>query len=274
MDSLLHSFHPSHPKSYKRYGPSPNTNPTGYPIARPRPLLDRIDLSGLKFGSFGQSKGPESLDKFDLIDNSGLLEWATRRRKAYEHTLDEPHPSSHDVYIVSRVHGDPILARHWSVCTQGHFYHLSVDKSASHSGIGRPLISETAYLKDEDHSHVVGYDVTPRFPLPPLFVAYHIGQTDYTSFELHDLARQIINDIGSYNIFFRNCQHFVTTFIMNILMRERNNNIFIGTQYQIASWDLQGKYTGVHSNTVERGFLVLAPKRTLLESYISVDANM
>ena len=267
----------SRPTGYKRYSPSPNSNFTGDQTARPKPLIDRFEWGlGLLRERFGPTPSNASEpEKFDLEDNMELLDWATReftlKKGLYEDALDEPYPLSHDVYVVRRVHDNfPKPApMHWSVYTQGHFYHLSVENRngpTSLSGGQMAANGESVILKDEDYSPADGDgdDVTPKAPLPPLLAAYHVGQTDYTSSELLDLARQIISDIASYSIVRGNCQHFVTTFIMNILMRKRDNTIFIGTAKQIARWDLREKVTGVHSNTAETGFLVLVPKRTLL----------
>jgi hypothetical protein len=272
------------PTSYKRYSPSPNSNSAGDQTARPEPLIDKFKWSGLlhPLGErFIQSNSPAEVN---TMDNLSVLNWVVRAtwftKDFDECALDEPHPSSRDVYVVRRTHGNfPALApMHWSVYTQGHFYHLSVENregSATPSGVQIPN-GQIVVLKDEDHSQAGGDgdDVTPtpnpKGRLPPLLVAYHVGQTDYTSSELRDLAGQIISDIASYSFARQNCQHFVTTFIMNILMRKRNNTNFIGTDKQIASWDLREKDTGVHSNTMEKGFLVLTPpKRTLLLHTIS-----
>ena len=267
-------------KSYKRYNPSPNSNSTGDQTTLPKPLIEAMENRPVifKFDPFksGQSK---ELDTFDLQDSSEIVMWAIGRSKRFEHMLEEPHLSSHDVYVVCRARGSTISipTSHWSVYSQGHFYHLSLENrnpDAPPPARGVVMDSTAVILKDEDHTSS-GYedDVTPGFPLPPLLTAFHVGQTDYTTPELRDMAGQIIDDISSYNIAFRNCHHFVTTFIMNILMRNRNNILSIGTAKQIASWDLRGKYTGVHSNTVKRGFLTLFPKRTSLHTDISFEAN-
>jgi hypothetical protein len=261
------------PTSYKRYSPSPNSNSTGDQTARPRPLADKFQWGGLlhPLGErFIQSNSPAGTN---TLDNLSLLNWVVRAALFTtdfdECALDEPNPSSRDVYVVRRVHGTyPALApMHWSVYIQGHFYHLSVENrngSTIPSGVQIPN-GQIVILKDEDHSQVGrdGDDVTPKAPLPPLLIAYHVGQTDYTSSELHDLAWQIIGDIASYSFARQNCQHFVTTFIMNILMRKRNHTNFIGTAEQIANWDLREKHTGVHSNTMERGILVLSPPKRM-----------
>lgn len=258
------------PNTYKRYIPSP-TPASAKQLPHPKPLVDRWAWKPGVLRLW--VKSPENIN---LLDNSDFLDWATRLTLKsssvglYEDVLDEPSSSSHDVYVVSRApDGDLELPAHWSVYTRGHFFHLSAetrDASPSDVACGSRMADngQVITLKDDNYSFAEE-PVTSQDRLPTLLVAHQVGQTDYTPSEILNVGHQIINDMASYSLLQRNCQHFMTTLIMNILMRKRDNSVFVGTAKQIADWDLGSKHTGDHCNTSERGCAIVAPElRTLL----------
>lgn len=250
----------------KRYTPSPNPDSADQ-TSYPEPLVDRLEMTA---GLLGRWVNPPAVFE-KLIDNAEFLDWSRRRARlsspssVYENALDEPSPSSYDVYVVGRApSGGPELPAHWSVYTQGHFYHLSAEARdvcppGVACGIRVAANGEDITLKDDDFSPT-GNRTTSQDPLSPLLIAYQIGQTDYTPCEIFDVGKHIINDMDSYCLFQRNCQHFMNTLIMNILMRKRDNSIFMGTTQQIVSWDLESKCAGDHHNSAEGGCLIVAPQ--------------
>ena len=166
--------------------------------------------------------------------------WAARN--FYFSRLHEFSPSSHDVYLVSLAPTGDVWTLpevvHWSVYTQGHFYHLGAGRENGFAvPSGPPILGQVVKLKDGGYTGKRD-GKQPEENFKPL-VAYHIGQTDHPPSDILDVGKQIINDVPSYNALVRNCQHFITTLKLNILTGLPFRYVFIGTASQIANWDLR-----------------------------------
>ena len=94
-------------------------------------------------------------------------------------------------------------------------------------------------------------------------LAYNIGQTDYTSSQILQLAEWTVRQISVYRLLEANCQHFVTTMAYRILMRVSDRAAFAGTATQIVDWDLR-RETQPHVNGLEHGFVFAPPRPSKL----------
>ncbi|KAI9697434.1 MAG: hypothetical protein M1836_004712 [Candelina mexicana] len=190
-----------------------------------------------------------------------------------DHRLADSDPSSHDVYLVSKPTQSYSLQmfasfEHWSVYSQGHFYHLSApQKPRQLHKASRQLIAgvhKKPCLKHEDFSSSEAADYikfkTSERKARPL-IAYKVGQTDQLPDQLQTLAQSLIDGMPAYDLWSANCQHFSVGMLDRILVRLGDRSAFLGTAIQIVEWDLLVDKTkpGAYKN-VDLGYWLHAPR--------------
>lgn len=182
--------------------------------------------------------------------------------------LADPSPDSHDVFLIVRPRDSmqyPLGSfKHWSFYCQGHFYHLSApglrrdavgnsQNASKGQGVSCQLDHEDWSALDSEDWNKVSISERQK----PL-MALKVGQTDYRTYQILQMASWIIEQLPSYNIFDANCQHFVRAMVSRTVMRLCDRSVFIGSKTQIVNWSLEGKDQR-HVNSVERGWIVAPP---------------
>jgi hypothetical protein len=185
-------------------------------------------------------------------------------------STDQSKSGFHDVYAICQpdmlVRGFGRSFKHWSVYTQGHFYHLtcshkSGDKEGPITSFGRANDGLEVVLKDENYTVTPNDAESSRQSSDPL-QAYHIGQTDCTTDEIFTISQWIISRMQTYDFLSSNCQHFAFCLCMRILNRQCNHSVFIGTKQQITDFDrdVAAGNRASHQNTFHCGFLISEPR--------------
>ncbi|KAL2072448.1 hypothetical protein VTL71DRAFT_11791 [Oculimacula yallundae] len=174
--------------------------------------------------------------------------------------LPEPPDSFKHMYLACVPHlGWPISFSHWSVFSQGEFYHLSVpglESGAKFENSARNERPENAVLKIEG---AYSEDLSSTQKRPPIAV-YEVGSTDYSPHELRLIAEWLIAQMPVYDFFERNCQVSALSLINRAVMTKRDSSVFVGTKRQIAAWAAKNPADlGAHINSRENGFLVQVP---------------
>ena len=200
--------------------------------------------------------------------------------------------SSAHVYVVTYPHiPREVSTRHWSVYSQGYFYHLSTRRRPNNhstaqtqqsdaSSRGEKAVGAGIYLKVEDFSAVAPGDLleAERGLSRTPFVAYEMGSTAYAPPQLYGIAQAIIAELATYDLLKANCQVFAIQMIERVVMFRRDCAVFVGTKAQLANWDLlRGRGGGGssnnnnndddgaqppphhHPNHIDQGFLIRKP---------------
>ena len=182
--------------------------------------------------------------------------------------LPKPETGSH-VYLVSRPHwAIPTSNKHWSIYTQGYFYHLTVDlpgsvlvettettTKAKTTTTGRPVLNDED-LSNESTSCFQFYSAH-RNQLA--LIAYEVGRTDYSSAEVRRIAEWIISHMHVYSRMQFNCQVFAWSLMSRLVMTKRDLFTFIGNGIQLVRWDTQrvamsNGESNTHRSCRENGF--------------------
>lgn len=181
-------------------------------------------------------------------------------------------PPLHEVYLVSIPHwGWPTSLKHWSLYSQGSFFHLVVA-----SGEDQPSLKINAFSLEtlqeklsifRFHVHCDSvhrwnaWDPTDHAPM----IAYNVGQTKFNASQISELAAFVISEIGSYSIGEKNCRLFAISLANRIIMAKGGGTIFVGTRVQIAHWDMVTSYDRSKISipyNQEEGYLLRAPGRS------------
>lgn len=167
-----------------------------------------------------------------------------------------PPPSAQDysVYLVTAPRGHAKYRfAHWSLYSQGHFYHLTatnsdglhyVDAKFEHLSTNAELRrSIPVSLKVQNVFDANSTEFYPQIPKTEAIAlqAYHAGCTRYTPLQIRTIAEYIISQIGPYKVFSKNCQLFALSLTGRIVMTRRDCSVFVGHMHQIAAWDLAGR---------------------------------
>ncbi|EFR03113.1 hypothetical protein MGYG_06108 [Nannizzia gypsea CBS 118893] len=131
--------------------------------------------------------------------------------------------------------------RHVSIYCNGFYYHLSApDRQGAQIGPkingSRTVLKVTEYSDFESEAH----RQLGKHP-GPVLVGYHVGQTDYDPEQIQTLSEWIIENLGIYNFFSNNCQHFVFCLLSRIICRGRRDTVFMGSMKQIATLAAQAQ---------------------------------
>ena len=133
------------------------------------------------------------------------------------------------VYIVARPNRwqrlvtTPFQRCHWSIYSQGHYYHLS-QGTATHVG---PSIT----LRDDDYT--APQDLLKRQPAQP-FIAYHIGTTDYSPAHIHQIAQWVVKIMNGTRSSVTSHQQFVWGLGARIICGPRNSTVVMGDLLQLS----------------------------------------
>lgn len=235
------------------------------------PALPTIDELNRSVASKGEWiwRGRRSL----LFLPNGEFIAQVKLHKHLQPLLADPASTASDVYLVTRpsiMGRNPIGSlKHWCFYTQGIFYHLSApDLPRGTTGKSEDATKSrdaVCRLKCEDLSNVNSEDYVRLRSSSgqKLLVAYKVGQTDYRSEQILQLAEWAVRQLSSYGLFRANCQHFATTMVRRTVMRVGDRSAFAGTAIQIVDWDLI-RGSQPHVNGIERGFLVAPPLPRML----------
>lgn len=189
-------------------------------------------------------------------------------RVQFDPDLAEPGPNSRHVYVVSTPHKQRLGSyKHWSLYSQGHFYHLTVNDSASclvesatstSKNIGRRsnTILNHQDLSSENTSDFMKYDDNR---MKVALIAYQVGKTDYTHDEIYKLAGWIIKHMPIYSRFGDNCQKFVYSLLGRTVMTKRDFATFVGNGLQLVKWDTArststGQSGNGHQSCIQNGY--------------------
>ncbi|MCJ1295622.1 hypothetical protein MMC34_007185 [Xylographa carneopallida] len=163
-----------------------------------------------------------------------------------------PEPTNHPkhVYVVTRPHIPFEVSRfHWSMYSQGCFYHLSArlphnpTDQSDLSGCERKAPRVQLVLKVEDMSTIeFGHHIraTAEAARKP-FVAYEVGSTQYDPEQIRALAAWIIASMRSYDLLLANFQVFTMSLVERTVMTRRDAAAFVGTKTQLVDWDLRNR---------------------------------
>ncbi len=204
--------------------------------------------------------------------NGDLLN-LVRTQHHIDDRLADPDPSSHDVYLVSRppstFESIQMFAsfEHWSVYTQGHFYHLTAplqprqlhkaSREAMEGASNKPCLKHEDFSSPEAADYVKAKN-SRRKPVP--LMAYKVGQTDHSPDQLQTLAQSLIDGMPAYHLWSANCQHFSVRLLDRTLVRLGDRSAFLGTATQIVDWDLAvDKLKPKSYKSVHTGFWIHAP---------------
>ena len=184
------------------------------------------------------------------------LQLAQYQRQLFSGLPDRTSQSRH-VYVVTKPHIPFEVSRfHWSVYSQGYFYHLSAPLlenptgQSVFSGLKNKAPGAQIVLKIEDLSTTDSVDyvkaATEASPKP--FVAYEMGSTQYDPEQLQTLAQWIITRLGTYELLAANCQVFAMSLVNRAVMTARDCSAFVGNKIQLVDWDLRAR----HNDDVDR----------------------
>lgn len=178
-------------------------------------------------------------------------------------------PPLHEVYLVSIPHsGWPTSLKHWSLYSQGSFFHLVVASGDDQPSLRINTFSlETLKEKLSTFRFHVHCDSVHRWNAwygtdhAPM-IAYNVGQTKFNASQIADLAAFVIRQIVSYSIEEKNCHLFAISLANRIIMAKGGGAIFVGTRVQIAHWDMvtshdRSRISSPHNQ--EEGYLLRAP---------------
>ncbi|KAK7967867.1 uncharacterized protein PG986_002144 [Apiospora aurea] len=170
----------------------------------------------------------------------------------------------HDVYLVTVPHlGWPTSLRHWSLYSQGCFFHLVLQED-------RPCLQLDRFSEEElkeelediqwharcDSIHLWN-DFNGRYT--PM-IAYHLGQTRFDSTQIESLARFVSSQFTKYTPNRMNCHLFAMSLANRVIMTNSGGTVFVGTRAQIIHWDTShGEQPPPFS--LETGYLLRAPNR-------------
>lgn len=138
--------------------------------------------------------------------------------------LPDPTSQSRHVYVVTKPHLSRKVSRfHWSVYSQGYFYHLSTrspEDLSVFSGLRNKASGAQLVLKIEDLSTTDSADYVKAATAASnkAIVAYEMGSTEYDPVQLQILAQWIITRLGTYELLTANCQVFTMSLVNRAVM--------------------------------------------------------
>ena len=203
---------------------------------------------------------------------NGEFVFDVKLQKHLQPLLVDPSPTASDVYLVFRPEllNQPYGSlQHWSLYSQGYFYHMFAPELARESTRKSHNASKSrnaeCRLRCEDMSAVdtIAYVKSKVSKLQKPLLAYKVGQTDYSSSQILQIAEWTVQQISIYRLLQANCQHFATTLVHRILMRVSDRAAFAGTATQIVDWDFR-RGTQPHVNGLEHGFVFAPPRPSKL----------
>ena len=184
-------------------------------------------------------------------------------------------PASHVFFVTAPHHQVPVSFRHWSIYTQGYFYHLTVDDRQNKtpgadvqnfSSTSNEARSVGVLLKSQNLSDCQQPDyLTAKTgsAAKKVFIAFEVGQTMYRPEHIANLGQWIVDELATYDLWEANCQIFNIGLLNRIIMTQRDGSIFSGNLAQLVDWDLRGRHSESEASrnpsTLEVGFLLRPP---------------
>lgn len=186
-----------------------------------------------------------------------------------EPTLD-PNLELHDVYVVCSPH----IAwsgsyKHWSIYTQGHFYHLTIEECLSclveaaastseSTGKRSKTVLNHQDMSSENTPDYVSFSSKRR---KLALIAYQVGKTCYKHQEIYTLANWLIGRMPFYSRLDDNCQRFALSLMNRTIMTKRDFATFVGDGIQLVNWDsTRGTTTpdsgSGHRNCIQNGYQI------------------
>jgi hypothetical protein len=179
----------------------------------------------------------------------------------------------HDVHLVSVPQTNwPTSFKHWSLYSQGKFFHLVHRNGRPQLQIDPFTIEESKAELDAirwqvqcDNVHRLNAHAGSR-QIP--MIAYNIGQTQFDVSRMECLADHIAKQFKNYTRREKNCHLFVISLATRVLMTKGMGTIFVGTKAQLAHWDLMAA-SGEESSPYSQGdgFLLRAPNKGKFSSH-------
>jgi hypothetical protein len=189
---------------------------------------------------------------------------------------------SHHVYVVCSPHeGWPISTRHWSIYTQGFFFHLSAndarkatDGAGEDSSIGKEHNAKAPVsLREEDLSSSLTreYQQALAHAFEKPYIAFEVGKTQYSYQQIHKLAAWLIDRLQKYDLREANCQIFALALLRRTVMCQRDCSTFIGNKTQLVDWDMRIRHDPSQPTPASKqhGFLLREPKPPTERSIMS-----
>ncbi|KAJ5270850.1 hypothetical protein N7505_006608 [Penicillium chrysogenum] len=135
---------------------------------------------------------------------------------------------------------------HWSIYSEGHFYHLKLEDGAQGSSI---------VLRDEPQREWKA--------LSGPFIAYHIGVTDYYPDEISLLAKWVITQMNHDTLSTAAYEQFVFGLAIRILRGPSNTTAFIGNFWQIMEHDIGCRRQALAPNGFLTGVQLAGPEEDI-----------
>ena len=198
--------------------------------------------------------------------------------------LPDPDPKSdknHNLYLCTVPPQTTLTSyKHWSLYTQGCFFHLRNKGSPKLEISDFQNVDELDRLLEQIRRDIIRHKFRTKINQHSsstyatnnqqnnsnhkgsyvCLEAHHVGQTQYGIEQIKTLATWIINQMPEYKIFNQNCHKFVLSLMERITMTKRDGSIFAGTQAQIINWDLRLKPRGEQPRSQELGYLIAGPR--------------
>ena len=277
-------------KTTSDYEARPNHRVLNYPDGLyPKTLFELgstswyLDIDAQKSGTWK--------DWFALLRNMGFLS-EVRHGGVFNESLPPiGEAPMENVYLVCGRNSMVIEGfHHWTVLSQGHYFHLKAGKhepeNASHqTSLAEEFTSHTDFFKRlclsvpgapiskdivaiPDVSTPLPQDQRKRKKALTKYIAYNVGKTSYTPSQIDQLSDEILRHmetVGRYSLFLNNCQHFAQTLVRRVVMVQRDPKAVCGTLSEISAWDQGNDHYRLRKwLTKTKALLLLLPVRKSL----------
>ena len=244
------------------------------------PCLRDVYLKRMQTGNL--SKRNSTVLDYGVVQRIGLrpelcrggLVLAQSQRQLFPSLPDRTSQSRH-VYLVTKPHRNVgVSPFHWSVYSQGYFYHLSARSPKNPTvqsafwGLRNQAPGACVVLKIEDLSTAdsADYMKATTETSTKAFIAYEMGSTQYDPEQLQTLAQWIITRLGTYNLYSADCQVCALSLVYGAVMPARDCSAFVGNKTQLVHWDLRARHNDGFDRVarnpydIEHGYLVTKPR--------------
>ena len=202
--------------------------------------------------------------------NRQYLGHLLRSAQSHPALLDSsPSEHYHDIYICTAPrNGIGLTLNHWSLYTQGCFFHLRNKKTPRLDTLDYDSIHELDTMLEQiqrdvalSRFHIRGkYQASSDKNSYYALVIFHVGQTRFSLETIKTISCQVMSSFfNTYSFHDMNCQMFIRILMERIVMTKREGAVFIGTKAQVANWDLRLKARGERPYSQEHGYLIHEP---------------
>lgn len=132
----------------------------------------------------------------------------------------------------------PTSTGHWSLYSQGQFYHLSApglvkNPTESTTSSGLDSMRFPVVLNMQDFSDPETEDSMTFRDHHKTLVAYHVGNNSYPADVIERIATWIIDQLQTYDFLQVNCHHFLLSLMYRTVMTTNDHSVFVGTAPQL-----------------------------------------